>query len=173
MLYIPRATDLDALENLVGLVALKSFELNLQGCSKLANLDGLKCLARLSALQSLRTPLELLVTKQRPPRQNVNQNAAVQQLLADAKSQSDAAKPQVIDAIEKIRSQLLSPYNTYTSEQLLEMFSWEFKRLPIYHNGPLDAAEQTKSSITDDTVLNVTLKNGYIQNVCQRYVLGG
>ena len=50
------------------------------------------------------------------------------------------------------------------------MLTWEFKRLPILHNGPLNTKEDP--AISDDSDLTTTLSNGYLQNVCQRYVLG-
>jgi hypothetical protein len=52
---------------------------------------------------------------------------------------------------------------------IVEMLQWEFKRLPILHNGPL---LQGGGAIPDDSDLETTLSNGYLQNVCQRWLLG-
>ena len=100
------------------------------------------------------------------------QSTLTQTLLQNASAASDAAKPAVIAAIEAIRSTLLHPYDTMMSEDLLEMLAWEFKRLPVYHNGPLDATEASAAGITDDTTLLTTLRNGYMQNMCHRVAFG-
>lgn len=50
------------------------------------------------------------------------------------------------------------------------MLSWEFARLPLIHNGPLDDSDP--AGCKDDTDLFTSLTNGYLQNVCQRFVLG-
>lgn len=56
-----------------------------------------------------------------------------------------------------------------SAEELQNILEWEFKHLPITHNAPLmpNAAE-----VEDDTDLFTTLANGYLQNVCQRYLFG-
>jgi hypothetical protein len=62
-----------------------------------------------------------------------------------------------------------------TNEQLLERFAWEFERLPIMHNAPLnelDATEIPPIIAQDDTRLDVSLGNGFIQNPCQRFLVG-
>ena len=48
----------------------------------------------------------------------------------------------------------------YSNEQLLEMFVWEFQRLPLIHNAPADDWDVDRVGLTDDSPLNVTLFNG-------------
>jgi hypothetical protein len=62
----------------------------------------------------------------------------------------------------------LSMVNASTAT-IVEILKWEFKRLPILHNGPLNPGG---GDIPDDSDLLTTLSNGYIQNVCQRWLLG-
>ena len=87
------------------------------------------------------------LVQQRPPHQTQAQYRARAALLADAKAKSDAAKPALLQALNATRPQLFAPFDTYSAETLLDMFSWEFRRLPIQHNGPLDATEQTGSVV--------------------------
>lgn len=54
------------------------------------------------------------------------------------------------------------------ADELLELLTWEFRRLPLIHNAPLEDA----AKINDDTKMMTTLTNGYLQNVAQRYLLG-
>ena len=112
-----------------------------------------------------------LIQRQRPPQQTAAQQAAQAKLIAHAQADSDAAKSTVISLIDSFKQSLRAPLNTLTSEELLDRFTWEFKNLPLLHNGPLDNTDP--AGINDDTPLSTTLSNGYLQNVCQRYVLGG
>eukprot|EP01051_Picozoa_sp_SAG22_P014117 SAG22_NODE_1669_length_3849_cov_3.221333_2_plen_339_part_00 len=57
------------------------------------------------------------------------------------------------------------------------MFEWEFERLQqLFRNAPVDGADadrEAKMCCPDDTPLNETLNNGYLQQPCQRYAVGG
>ena len=110
-----------------------------------------------------------LYTPHRPPQQTAVQATAMSALLAEARNLSEAAKPALLAAIEQTRPTLLFPYNATSAEDLLQMLYWEFSRLPVMHNAPLTADEKGHG---DDTALLTTMRNGYLQNVCQRYVLG-
>ncbi len=57
-----------------------------------------------------------------------------------------------------------------SADELVAILNWEFKRLPIIHNGPLKASEHNK--VDDDTDVLTTFNNYYAQNVCQRYLMG-
>ena len=61
------------------------------------------------------------------------------------------------------------PCENATPDELLSILSWEFQRLPILHNAPIVPGA---NQIDDDTDLFTTLTNSYLQNVCQRYLLG-
>jgi hypothetical protein len=56
-----------------------------------------------------------------------------------------------------------------TKEQLYDLVQYEFPRIPIIRNAPLGATSQKNGDHTD---FMTTIKNGYLQNVCQRYVFG-
>lgn len=68
----------------------------------------------------------------------------------------------------QVRSVLHPTLQHYSSKQLLEMFSWEFQRLPLIHNAPVDDWDVDRGSIEDDSPMDITLSNGYIQQPCQR-----
>ena len=111
----------------------------------------------------------------RPPQQTAAQAKAMAKVYAAAATDSAAARPWALAYMGSaaVRSRLHASLQHYSNEQLLAMFSWEFERLPLFHNAPLDSFGATLFAVQDDTPLNVTLDNGYLQNVCQRYVLGG
>lgn len=120
-----------------------------------------------------------LVQRFRAPQQTAAQTAAQTKIAAKAAIDSVAAKPWVLQYMGSsvVRGHLDSSLQKYSNAQLLEMFEWEFKRLPIFHNAPIDAEDVDRSCssgiICDDSSLNVSLGNGYLQQPCQRYVLGG
>ena len=94
----------------------------------------------------------------------------------DAQQQSAAAQSWVIDHLGSptTRARLDPSLAVMTPEQLLERLDWEMARLPIIHNAPVsDISAGEMPGLQDDTPLNVTLRNGYLQNVCHRYVFGG
>jgi hypothetical protein len=74
-----------------------------------------------------------------------------------------------------VRSHLHPSLQNLSNPQLLEMFEWEFQRLPLFHNAPVDArgVDDPDTPVHDDSPLNITLNNGFIQNPCERYVYGG
>eukprot|EP01048_Picozoa_sp_COSAG05_P022377 COSAG05_NODE_4454_length_1508_cov_1.616749_2_plen_195_part_00 len=48
--------------------------------------------------------------------------------------------------------------------------------MQLFHNAPLDGADADRGAhmcYPDDTPLNITLRNGYLQQPCQRFVMGG
>lgn len=68
----------------------------------------------------------------------------------------------------------------YSNAELLDMFTWEFQHLEVYHNAPSSSTNEDEiassfngSNLIDDTNLNISLDNGYIQNPCTRWVVGG
>ena len=111
----------------------------------------------------------------RPPKQTAAQATAMDKVYADAAAQSAAAKPWALSYMgsSAVRGRLDASLQHYSDEQLLDMFTWEFQRLPLMHNAPLDSYGATLAAVQDDTPMNVTLDNGYLQTPCQRYTLGG
>eukprot|EP01052_Picozoa_sp_SAG31_P050286 SAG31_NODE_11406_length_1034_cov_1.519786_2_plen_170_part_00 len=117
----------------------------------------------------------------RPPRQTEAQATAFRALAQAAVKQSAAARPWVVDYMgsDIVRSNLDPSLQRYSNTQLADAFEWEFARLPIFHNAPLDGAdadyvcEHTDGLIVDDTPLTASLFNGNLQQPCQRFVLGG
>jgi len=115
-----------------------------------------------------------LRTTHRPPRFTLAQEKARKALLADSANKSEAARHTVLLMIDAIKPSLHAPYASYSSATLLAMLEWEYARLPIQHNAPLDDNDRGgDTTLCDDTTLLIQLTNGYIQNVCQRWVLGG
>lgn len=55
------------------------------------------------------------------------------------------------------------------AQDLMNIIEWEFKHAPVIHNGAIRTTDQ---DVTDDADLFTTFTNGYIQNVCQRYLMG-
>lgn len=49
------------------------------------------------------------------------------------------------------------------------MLDWAFEHQQIIHNAPSAAGQ---AAIDDDTDMDTTLANGYLQNIWQRYLLG-
>merc|ERR1719410_1213686 len=115
-----------------------------------------------------------LLQAQRPPRQTPTQRDAHARLLAEVKKKSEAARPWVLAHLNESRPKLHVSLQHLSDEELLERLDWEFRRLPIIHNAPLgdgDASWFTRA-FQDDTGLDITLQNGYLQNPCQRGVFG-
>jgi hypothetical protein len=98
-----------------------------------------------------------------------------------AKNRSAAARPWVLEYMGSpaVRSRLHSSLSSLSNEQLLERFTWEMERLPIFHNAPasdLDFYENCYENVAmlcDDTPVDATVYNGYLQNSCIRETLGG
>ena len=111
----------------------------------------------------------------RPPRQTAAQASAMAQVYKTAAEKSAVAKPWALSYMgsSAVRSRLHPSLQHYTNAQLLEMFTWEFERLQIFHNAPLDSFGEKYAHVADDTPLNISLENGYLQTTCQRYVLSG
>jgi len=74
---------------------------------------------------------------------------------------------------EAVRSRLHKSLQHLTDDELLERFTWEFERLPIFHNAPSTQLDLYESGIHDDSDVDVSVRDGYLQNPCIREVLGG
>ena len=109
----------------------------------------------------------------RPPQQTPAQAAAMAEIAATALKESAAAQPWMLDYMGSVRPSLDPSLQGLSTTELLAMFTWEFQRLPVFHNAPLDAWDVDRIGINDDTPLNITLSNGHIQQPCERWVLGG
>jgi len=109
----------------------------------------------------------------RPPQKTPAQAAAMEEIETKAVKQSAAAKPWLLAYLGKVKSDLDPSLQSLSSEQLLEMFTWEFQRLPILHNAPLDGWDVDRIGINDDSPLNISLENGHIQQPCERWLFGG
>ena len=75
-----------------------------------------------------------------------------------------------MSSAQAVRPLLPKDPKRLSSEQLLEMFTWEFQRLPIFHNAPLDGWDVDRIGINDDSPLNISLENGHIQQPCERWL---
>eukprot|EP01052_Picozoa_sp_SAG31_P034481 SAG31_NODE_4035_length_3645_cov_1.508460_2_plen_982_part_00 len=115
---------------------------------------------------ALRQPL-------RPPQQTPAQAAAMKKVYAEALLQSAAAKQYALNYMADILPSLDPTLQHLSPDELLQMFTWQFQRLPVFHNAPLDSWDVDRIGINDDSPLNITLSNGYIQQPCEREVLGG
>ncbi len=120
-----------------------------------------------------------LYQQYRPPRQTAAQRAAMETIQDLAVELSADAEPWVLSYIgsEKFQSNLHESLRKYSRAQLLEMISWEFQRLPLFHNAPVDSWDvdihNRRRRLSDDSPMDVALANGNLQQPCQRYVLGG
>ncbi len=81
-----------------------------------------------------------LLQRFRPPRQTSAQAAAYHAIETKAEALSAAARPWVLDYMgsQTVRSQLDPSLQHYSNDELLQMLTWEFERLPIFHNAPVD-----------------------------------
>jgi|EP01046_Picozoa_sp_COSAG06_P007275 hypothetical protein len=86
-----------------------------------------------------------LLQRFRPPRQTPAQAAAYRAIETKAEALSAAAKSWVLEYMgsKTVRSQLDPSLQHYSNEELLQMLTWEFERLPIFHNAPVDGACQS------------------------------
>ena len=113
----------------------------------------------------------------RPPRRTAVQADAISKIINESQSLSEAARPWVLEYMgsDAVRTHLHPSLQTLSNADLLARFEWEYSRLPIIHNAPVDAANVADliyMQSIDDTTLNLTLENGFIQNTCQRTVDG-
>jgi hypothetical protein len=90
----------------------------------------------------------------------------------NAKSLHAAAEPWVRHYLEtQVRPNIKNLWcANSTTDELLAILSWEFRNQPVVHNGPWHADEP--GQVGDDTSLNTSLENGYLQNIVHRYLLG-
>lgn len=104
-----------------------------------------------------------LRTLYRPPPNTSVQNEVLAANIANAAAESEDARDELLGMLSCSSEKC----ERMTQAELLDLLAYEFERLPLIHNGPyLD------SEVGDDTDLNTTLLNGYLQNVVHRYVLG-
>ena len=133
-------------------------------------------LAMVTCSVAISVPANALETNFRPPRQTPTQKEVLSKIASKAVEQSNAAKEWVIQYMGNttLRGRLPNSLKNISNEELFNRFDWEFRRLSIIHNAPLDEEEvNAQKIISDDTILNITLNNGYIQNPCHRLVTGG
>jgi hypothetical protein len=113
-----------------------------------------------------------LAQAKRPPQQTAEQYRVHQLNTKDSKVKSAAARRWLSTEVQAtaFRQKIANlPCANASTNDIIGMLSWEFKRLPILHNGPLNPGG---GSIPDDSDLLTTLSNGYLQNVCERWLLG-
>lgn len=116
----------------------------------------------------------------RPPRQTAAQAESMKDIEERAVKLSAEAEPWVLEYItsDRFRSHLDPSLHKFSGPELLKMMTWEFQRLPLFHNAPTDAWDvdrvgDRRQLVTDDSPMNIALPNGNLQQPCQRYVLGG
>ena len=95
--------------------------------------------------------------------------------IANAKALSAAAEPEV----QKYLGTVVLPglagttAENATPAELLAMLKWEFAHQQLQHSAPTRPwPKPPATGVRDDSDLNTTLGNRYIQNVWQRYLLG-
>ena len=98
----------------------------------------------------------------RPPRRTAVQAAAISKIINQSQQLSEAARPWVLEYMgsDAVRMHLHQSLQSLSNAELLERFEWEFQRLPIIHNTPVDAANVADliyMQSIDDTTLNLTL----------------
>jgi hypothetical protein len=116
------------------------------------------------AVTLAQTPDPRLLQIHRPPEQTPVEKSVRDSNVANAKAQSDKAKAALTNGLSCTSGKCAG----MTKEQLYDVVQYEFPRLAIIHNAPLGSSSQ----IGDDTDFMTTIKNGYLQNVCQRSVFG-
>jgi hypothetical protein len=112
-----------------------------------------------------------LLTKHRPPIQVKDQSDVMNGVKSTAKKLSDDSKQKMITDVLVAAQKSCPQLKDMSGDQLFDWFLWEFQRLPIIHNGPIVDNGDSPYPL-DDTDVFTTLKNGYVQNIIQRYVLG-
>lgn len=95
--------------------------------------------------------------------------------VANAKALSAAAEPE----LQKYLGTVVLPglagtaAENATPAELLAMLKWEFEHQQLQHSAPTRPwPKPPATGVRDDSDLNTTLGNRYIQNVWQRYLLG-
>lgn len=116
----------------------------------------------------------------RPPKQTSYQKQKFSEISISSAPLAAAAEQWALEYMNSsiVRSRLHASLNHLTNDELLERLRWEFPRLPIFHNGPTGPANAVEvrnilnHDTQDDTTLGANLRNGYIQNTCQRHAFG-
>jgi hypothetical protein len=104
-----------------------------------------------------------LLQAHRPPPQTHVQEQVRTKNVANAPGESAEARSELLSMLSCDSHKCIN----MDREELLELLTYEFERLPLIHNGPV-----YESEVGDDTDLITSLQNGYLQNVIHRYVLG-
>lgn len=115
--------------------------------------------------------------KYRPPRQTPTQASLFAHIASEAAINSSKAKAWVLEYMgsTSARKYLDQSLKMLSNEDLFDRFVWEWEHLPIIHNAPVSDKDKYPFGnvpLQDDTILNLTLHNGYVQNVCQRFAVG-
>ena len=111
---------------------------------------------------------------QRPPQQTDEQAKLLKRVTSDAVGKSANARTAVGQLVQEALKEIANDQTVPAEirrmgvDEMLDLLTWEFMRLPLTHNAPLKDA----AAINDDTKMTTTLTNGYLQNVAQRYLLG-
>ena len=121
--------------------------------------------------QSYPTGRNYLEQDARPPQQTSTQANVLQKNVRGAAAQSALAEAWLATHLDTVVRPGLTglPCAAATAEELLAIVKWEFNHQQLIHNAPVQPGQ---AGIDDDTDLKTTLMNSYIQNVCQRYLLG-
>ena len=92
----------------------------------------------------------------RPPRQTPVQAAMIENITAFARTHSEEAKPWVLEYMgsEAMRSKLHESLQHLTDDELLERFTWEFERLPIFRNALLFGLDLEDAGVHDDSAIS-------------------
>ena len=113
----------------------------------------------------------------RPPRLTAMQSTAIGRISERAAALSPKAQNWVLQYLgsSAVRTRLDPSLQHLTTAELMDRFAWEFPRLPLLHNAPIDNADAERlvfMPALDDTILNLTLSNGFLQTPGQRVVDG-
>jgi hypothetical protein len=111
----------------------------------------------------------------RPPQMTGVQYNTLANNLKTAKADSAAAKSWLLTHLDTVvrpklqKDKFPAWVKDANASTLLDALTWEFRHQTLLHNAPIYSKH---ALIQDDSDLNTTLRNGYLQNVCQRYLLG-
>ena len=71
------------------------------------------------------------------------------EVAATALRESAEARPWMLNYMGGVKSSLDPSLQDLSNAELLERFTWEFQRLPIFHNAPLDAWDVGKKDASN------------------------
>lgn len=114
------------------------------------------------------------VTKVRPRPQTPLQASALAKTVLHAQEKSDAAKAGLLNHLDtQLRKGLHHSLQDLSASDLLERLTWELRHLPIIHNGPAAPYDPKAPFASSGGGFNTSLRQGYVENVCQAVVMGG